>query len=619
MVKLVDVWEDLNQDKNFAYRSTSDSLSDLIKDMNENGLIVSAVDMSGDMVRVPVRGRANARPDKGREASGWYAIYDHGDCFFATYGNWRTNETFKFSSVQFEALSTTDQLAIREKVEEQQRTEREARERHQDEVAAVSQAQWEGLTLGDLKPEDHGYTRDKQIGFHGVKIHNGQIVVPLYSAKNLKPTIRSLQFISTKGEKRFKSGGQTSPCYFPLGFATHEIAYLDTIIVTEGYATACSCYAATQLPTISIFSANNGVKALSELRKLTRARFVIAFDNDENGVGAKRANEVISAINNCTSKIPRMRGDYNDLMVEHSLDAVRAALLTPDEFDLTKRSIRNFDTKPPPREWLVENLFEHKKNGLLASVGGVGKSYLMLQLCHEVTKRNGRFLGHEVKTPGNAVYLTAEDSEDELRRRIHTLDPDNKRKDSLYDVFVLPIPDLGRPLSIVSSNSDAGLHITKDGYDFMDSLNQIPILSLVCIDPVQSFVTGELNSQEVGQLYSQFCQMIATKHDCSIISVHHMNKTGLVGIDDPLEARAAIRGASALVDASRYVMALFLTGEEDARQICLANGLDYDRLRVIRAAVVKANSDADMTVKTLVRRNAVLELIDNNSTTIKWA
>ena len=143
--------------------------------------------------------------------------------------------------------------------------------------------------------------------------------------------------------------------------------------------------------------------------------------------------------------------------------------------------------------------------------------------------------------------------------------------------------------------------------------------SLVCIDPVQSFVTGELNSQEVGQLYSQFCQMIATKHDCSIISVHHMNKTGLVGIDDPLEARAAIRGASALVDASRYVMALFLTGEEDGRQICLANGLDYDRLRVIRAAVVKANSDADMTVKTLVRRNAVLELIDNNSTTIKWA
>ena len=41
----------------------------------------------------------------------------------------------------------------------------------------------------------------------------------------------------------------------------------------------------------------------------------------------------------------------------------------------------------------------------------------------------------------------------------------------------------------------------------------------------------------------------------------------------------------------------------------MKQGIPYNRLAVIRAAVVKANSEADMQIKTMVRRNGVLEVV----------
>ena len=74
-----------------------------------------------------------------------------------------------------------------------------------------------------------------------------------------------------------------------------------------------------------------------------------------------------------------------------------------------------------------------------------------------------------------------------------------------------------------------------------------------------------------------------------------------------------MRGASSFLDSSRWVLALFLCEEEEARQICLDQGLEYDRLRVVRSCIVKANSEADMIVKTLIRKGAFLELLSDET------
>ena len=94
-----------------------------------------------------------------------------------------------------------------------------------------------------------------------------------------------------------------------------------------------------------------------------------------------------------------------------------------------------------------------------------------------------------------------------------------------------------------------------------------------------------------------------------------MSKAGLVSIDDPMAARQSIRGPRRLWTVELF--GLIFCDEDSGREICLKYGVEYDRLKVIRAAVVKANSDADMGVKTMIRRENVLEMV-NQDEDIKW-
>jgi len=148
-------------------------------------------------------------------------------------------------------------------------------------------------------------------------------------------------------------------------------------------------------------------------------------------------------------------------------------------------------------------------------------------------------------------------------------------------------------------------------------LEAVKDLELLVVDPIQSFCSAPTNDNEVGQLWSSLMQMIASKFNTCVASIHHMSKQGLIATNDPLQSRMAVRGASSFVDASRWVLSLFLCEEEEAQAICLREGISYDRMKVVRSAVVKANSDADMTVKTLIRKNGFLELLDENKE-INW-
>ena len=77
-----------------------------------------------------------------------------------------------------------------------------------------------------------------------------------------------------------------------------------------------------------------------------------------------------------------------------------------------------------------------------------------------------------------------------------------------------------------------------------------------------------------------------------------------------------MRGSSSLIDGHRCVIAIGLTEENTVENIC-AEGLDFDRTRVVNAGVVKSNSsEVDMSPKTLIRRNAVLEVFRNKD--IEW-
>jgi len=162
---------------------------------------------------------------------------------------------------------------------------------------------------------------------------------------------------------------------------------------------------------------------------------------------------------------------------------------------------------------------------------------------------------------------------------------------------------------LLSKDLNQGLHITSEAYDIIDGLSAIPDLVMVSVDPLQAFIGAQTNSNEVGQLYSIYAQMIATRFETSVIGIHHLSKSGLKEDLQFLEMRASIRGASSFVDSSRWVLGLSTADPESAKQICIENNEEWDPLKVIRCGIVKANSEADMNVKTLIRKNGILELV----------
>jgi len=208
----------------------------------------------------------------------------------------------------------------------------------------------------------------------------------------------------------------------------------------------------------------------------------------------------------------------------------------------------------------------------------------------------------------------AEDDRSEVFRRIKALDKGDKRFDAEYDVFAYTVPDAPKPLILLKDDA-RGLDLTPEAHELINEISTIPDLSLVVIDPIQSFVAAPITtSQEAAQLYCQFCSSIASKFECSVLSIHHMSKAGLQAQESSWDSRSSIRGSAAIVDGMRMAATISLADEKTAENICADEGLEFDRTRVVNFQVVKANSsEMDTNAMTLIRREAVLEVYEKQN------
>ena len=611
MVKLTKFYGDegLTLDKNLVFQGKGKTTDDLLQELNNYGLDVAYLDTSGELVRVPVRAGTIARPDKHGEKSGWYAVKFLGEHIFCAYGNWRDGSEQKWSSIEPNKLTTKQKTNLQKELKQaKEEAEKHKKERYK-EVALDCRARFDSYE----KVGEHQYLSSKKIKNPTLKTKSQSLVVPIY---NILGELRSLQYILPDGKKRFVSASEVSGNFFPIGFDIEDIANLKKIYVTEGLATGQTVNDATDSPTICVFSANFGLKTLAQIRKKTQASLIVCFDNDKSGVGRDKANEIAKAIDKCVVKIPSCPGDFNDLALDQGIEQVKAEL-SNGGLRLTDYSVRNLVSEPPPRVFLVDRLIEKGKPIILSAIGGVGKSMLALDLGLKIIKGKGFWLDNAIKRSGNVVYLSAEDDSIEINRRINALDPNLERLSSAYDMYVYPIPDRGSPLTLLREDS-SGLHTTEQAEELMQELEKITDLELVVIDPIQAFVNAPITtSQEASQMYGQFAATISSRFNCCCLNIHHMNKTSLVGTDDPMVARASIRGSSALVDSMRGAIAIWLAPESEAERICLDQGVDFDRMRVVKCGVVKANSsEIDTKIKTLFRKNVILEPIQEEE--IKW-
>ena len=258
--------------------SSGKNTQDLINEMQAQGLQVNHLEITGDIVRVPVVDMAGAKADTGNQKSGYYVVNELNGNYFATYGNWKTSFEGKWSSVNHNTMTSEQKQDLQRQLQEAKNRAEETKKQRHNEVAKKVERWFDSYT----NVIEHEYLTNKKVKNYGLKQYQDMLVCGVYSTTG---DIRSLQFISKNGEKRFAADSEIKGNIFLIGAEIKDIPKLDKIILAEGYSTSATIYEATQIPVACVFSANFVMAVALQIRELSGARIVVALDNDESGVG----------------------------------------------------------------------------------------------------------------------------------------------------------------------------------------------------------------------------------------------------------------------------------------------------------------------------------------------
>lgn len=454
------------------------------------------------------------------------------------------------------------------------------------------------------------------------------VIVPLYDGSD-KP--RTLQAIREDGERRFWPGSTHEGTHHLLGKDDGRSA----IVLCEGFSTAASIHAATGLPVVMcVTSANMVVVARWAAHRWQGREMIVAGDDDwhlldhpkvKRNVG-REAAEASARILGGRVILPEMHGlvtdggdDFNDMARELGEAEVAALFAQPGPmpgidalgFSLLDWSTGRYLGEAPPIEWLCEDTIPLGVPTLLAAMGGVGKSFILLDVALEIAVavaygQRRKILGGAVVASGSVVILNAEDSKNSIHRRLERIDSGGRREGADGKVFIIPLAEVGGPAPLIAG-APGNFVKTAKFEAFLQQLETIPDLKLVVVDPIQAFVTADITKDPAaGQfMWSAFAEICA-RTGATFLGAHHMRKDGSSNITTADEAREAIRGSTALVDGARATYALWAASEEEMIRVCAEAGVAPERKKVIHGAVVKANDEHDLNIHTYLRADSGL-------------
>ncbi len=258
--------------------------------------------------------------------------------------SWRAEPKDALTPEQEKAHRARLQAMARERAAEKVRRQAEARER--------ATARWSTARPASSR---HRYLVAKGIQPHGVRAHQGQLVLPVRSTSG---ELHSLQFISPSGEKRFLTGGRVSGGYFSIGKPEGAVC------IAEGFATAASIHEATGHAVAVAFNAGNLAPVAQALRtQFPELRVILCADDDrsEGNPGLTHAREAaknvggLLAIPDFGNKRPARASDFTDLARHRGPEAVREAIARAapaDEAHFPVAFRRLSDVPGRPIRWL---------------------------------------------------------------------------------------------------------------------------------------------------------------------------------------------------------------------------------------------------------------------------
>ena len=176
-----------------------------------------------------------------------------------------------------------------------------------------------------------------------------------------------------------------------------------------------------------------------------------------------------------------------------------------------------------PRKWLVEDLVPKGTVTLFSGDGGVGKSLLALQMA--VAAAVGKpWLGRHVEGSG-ALFLSAEDDQDELHRRLR--DVALAEGIEFAEMDRLTVRSLAGEDALLCHPDRSGVLRPSDLFDELDQRIGEDKPALVVLDTLADLNPASENDRALVRQFVGLLRGLAIRHQTAVLLLSHPSLTGL--------------------------------------------------------------------------------------------
>ncbi|MBC7164841.1 MAG: AAA family ATPase [Roseovarius sp.] len=176
----------------------------------------------------------------------------------------------------------------------------------------------------------------------------------------------------------------------------------------------------------------------------------------------------------------------------------------------------------PPRQWLVHGLVPQKTVTLFSGDGGTGKSLLALQLAVAVAAQTA-WIGRTANT-GRAIFLSAEDDDDELHRRLDDILRAEGR--GYNDLSGLTMRSLAGEDALLATDGNTAL-VQSALFEELDKRAAEEAPALIVLDTLADMYPANENDRAKVRQFVGILRGLALRQKCAVLLLSHPSLSGL--------------------------------------------------------------------------------------------
>jgi RecA-family ATPase len=179
----------------------------------------------------------------------------------------------------------------------------------------------------------------------------------------------------------------------------------------------------------------------------------------------------------------------------------------------------------PDREWLVRDLIPARNVTLLFGDGGTGKSLWAMQLGAAVV--TGKLIFGHLVQQGRVEFISAEDSQDELHRRLIDIARENTTTlDELAGLHLTSLAEADALLAVAEDNRGGTLVATPLYYE-LESMIAESRPKLVVLDTLADVFGGNEIIRSQARQFIGMLRRLCLQYDCTIVVLAHPSLSGM--------------------------------------------------------------------------------------------